>query len=35
MDKENSGFSDRIFGAMRRSNIDGWGGVGFSESGND
>lgn len=26
MDKENSGFSERIFGAMRRANIDGWGG---------
>ena len=25
MDKENSGFSDRIFGAMCRANIDGWG----------
>ncbi len=26
MDKENNGFSDRVFGAMRRANIDGWGG---------
>lgn len=26
MDKENRGFSERIFGAMRRGNIDGWGG---------
>ncbi len=26
MDKENKGFSDRIFGAMCRANIDGWGG---------
>lgn len=26
MDKENKGFSDRLFGAMRRANIDGWGG---------
>lgn len=26
MDKENNGFSDRLFGAMRRANIDGWGG---------
>lgn len=25
MEKENSGFSDRIFGAMRRAAIDGWG----------
>lgn len=25
MDRENSGFSDRIFGAMRRAGIDGWG----------
>ncbi len=29
MDKENNGFSDRIFGAMRRANIDGWGGINF------
>ncbi len=29
MDKENIGFSDKIFGAMRRANIDGWGGVNF------
>lgn len=27
MDKKYKGFSDRIFGAMRRANIDGWGGV--------
>ena len=27
MDKTNKGFSDRIFGAMRRANIDGWGGI--------
>ncbi|MCI8776777.1 MAG: tRNA 2-thiocytidine biosynthesis protein TtcA [Oscillospiraceae bacterium] len=26
MEKESKGFSDRIMGAMRRSNIDGWGG---------
>lgn len=26
MDKENKGFSDRIMGAMRRSDIDGWRG---------
>ncbi|MGN0614432.1 MAG: tRNA 2-thiocytidine biosynthesis TtcA family protein [Porcipelethomonas sp.] len=26
MDKENPGFSDRLFGAMRRADIDGWGG---------
>lgn len=25
MEKENNGFSDRIFGAMRRASIDGWG----------
>ena len=29
MDKKSRGFSDRIFGAMRRSGIDGWGGVNF------
>jgi tRNA(Ile)-lysidine synthase TilS/MesJ len=27
MDKTNKGFGDRIFGAMRRANIDGWGGI--------
>lgn len=26
MDKQSDGFSDRLFGAMRRANIDGWGG---------
>lgn len=26
MDKENPGFSERLFGAMRRANVDGWGG---------
>lgn len=35
MDKENSGFSDRIFGAMRRSNIDGWGGINFCSNKNN
>ncbi|MGN0621695.1 MAG: tRNA 2-thiocytidine biosynthesis TtcA family protein [Porcipelethomonas sp.] len=29
MDRQNKGFSDRIFGAMRRGNIDGWGGKNF------
>lgn len=29
MDKENSGFSERIFGAMCRANIDGFGGVNY------
>ena len=27
MEHESKGFTDRLFGAMRRSNIDGWGGV--------
>ncbi|MDE5649383.1 MAG: tRNA 2-thiocytidine(32) synthetase TtcA, partial [Oscillospiraceae bacterium] len=30
MDKSNKGFSDRIIGAMRRANIDGWGGVNWT-----
>lgn len=30
MGKEYIGFSDRIFGAMCRANIDGWGGVNFT-----
>ncbi|MCM1227480.1 MAG: tRNA 2-thiocytidine biosynthesis TtcA family protein [Clostridium sp.] len=29
MEREDKGFADRIFGAMRRSGIDGWGGVDF------
>lgn len=29
MEREDNGFSDRIFGAMRRADIDGWGGVNF------
>ena len=32
MDKENKGFSDRIFGAMRRAGIDGWGGTTNNQS---
>lgn len=30
MEREDNGFSDRIFGAMRRADIDGWGGVNFT-----
>ncbi|MBQ8904766.1 MAG: tRNA 2-thiocytidine(32) synthetase TtcA [Ruminococcus sp.] len=26
-ERESHGFTDRVFGAMRRANIDGWGGV--------
>ena len=29
MERSDKGFKDRIFGAMRRGNIDGWGGVDF------
>ena len=29
MERNDKGFKDRIFGAMRRGNIDGWGGVNF------
>lgn len=29
MEKENRGFTYRLFGAMRRANIDGWGGVNY------
>lgn len=29
MEREDNGFTDRLFGAMRRANIDGWGGVNF------
>ena len=28
-EKADHGFKDRIFGAMRRSNIDGWGGINY------
>jgi len=28
-EREDHGFKDRIFGAMKRSNIDGWGGVNY------
>ena len=27
MERESHGFTDRLFGAMRRSNVDGWGGI--------
>ena len=30
MERENKGFADRLFGAMCRSNIDGWGGVNWT-----
>lgn len=26
-EKENAGFKTRVFGAMRRANVDGWGGL--------
>lgn len=29
MEREDNGFTDRLFGAMRRANIDGWGGVNY------
>ena len=29
MERNDHGFKDRIFGAMRRANIDGWGGVNY------
>ena len=29
MEKESHGFTYRLFGAMRRANIDGWGGVNY------
>ena len=29
MEKESRGFTYRLFGAMRRANIDGWGGVNY------
>lgn len=28
-EREDSGFKDRIFGAMKRANVDGWGGVNY------
>lgn len=31
MEHENKGFTDRIFGAMRRGDIDGWAGKAFSD----
>lgn len=30
MEHEHHGFTDRIFGAMRRANIDGWGGINYT-----
>ena len=30
MERKEHGFKDRIFGAMKRANIDGWGGIGFT-----
>lgn len=30
MERNDHGFKDRIFGAMKRSNIDGWGGVNYT-----
>lgn len=29
MEHEHHGFTDRLFGAMRRANIDGWGGINY------
>lgn len=29
MERNDNGFTDRLFGAMRRANIDGWGGVNY------
>ncbi len=29
-EREDKGFKDRIFGAMKRANIDGWGGVNYT-----
>ena len=31
MERSDHGFTERIFGAMRRSGIDGWGGVNFNK----
>ena len=30
MERSGHGFKDRIFGAMKRANIDGWGGIGYT-----
>lgn len=30
MERKDHGFKDRIFGAMKRANVDGWGGISFS-----
>ena len=30
MERNDHGFKDRIFGAMKRANIDGWGGVNYT-----
>lgn len=29
MERKDNGFTDRLFGAMRRANVDGWGGVNY------
>ncbi len=31
MERNDHGFKDRLFGAMKRSNIDGWGGINWTE----
>lgn len=33
MERQDRGFTERIFGAMRRGNIDGWGGLSFESYG--
>ena len=30
MERNDHGFKDRIFGAMKRADIDGWGGIGYT-----
>ena len=30
MERKDHGFKDRIFGAMQRGNVDGWGGIGYA-----
>ena len=30
MERNDHGFKDRIFGAMKRANINGWGGIGYT-----
>lgn len=35
MEKESHGFTYRLFGAMRRANIDGWGGVNYKPDENE